>query len=86
MLAPFVRRHRPRCKGRQACRCLVIEDSHIGCKAAKAANMHCVVTTSSYTADEDFSGADAVFDCIGEGAGANFSMKDLVTGGKLAAV
>ncbi len=76
-------------------RCVVIEDSHIGLRAAKAAGMRCVVTTSgcvpwracgrvaalrcrivadaspplcgrSYTADEDFAAADAVFDCIGD--------------------
>jgi HAD superfamily hydrolase (TIGR01509 family) len=41
-------------------RCVVIEDSHIGLQAAKAAGMNCVVTVSSYTADEDFSLADRV--------------------------
>jgi phosphoglycolate phosphatase-like HAD superfamily hydrolase len=70
--------------GSLVCRCVVIEDSHIGCKAAKAAGMHCIVTTSSYTADEDFSGADAVFECIGEGSNASFSMADLKGRGKLA--
>lgn len=63
---------------------MVIEDSHIGCKAAKAAGMRCVVTTSSYTADEDFTGADAIFSEIGEGPTANFSMADLTASGKLA--
>ncbi|CAI7818106.1 unnamed protein product [Closterium sp. NIES-54] len=47
-------------------RCVVIEDSHIGLTAAKAAGMTCVVTKSGYTADEDFSAADAVFDAIGD--------------------
>lgn len=40
--------------------CVVVEDSHIGLSAAKAAGMRCVVTVSTYTQDEDFSGADMV--------------------------
>jgi HAD superfamily hydrolase (TIGR01509 family) len=58
-------------------RCVVIEDSHIGLRAAKAAGMRCVVTTSGYTADEDFSLADAVFPEIGN----NFALHDLTTPG-----
>ena len=34
--------------------CVVIEDSHIGLTAARAAGMHCIVTKSAYTVDEDF--------------------------------
>jgi beta-phosphoglucomutase-like phosphatase (HAD superfamily) len=64
-------------------RCVVIEDSHIGMRAAKAAGMRCIVTTSSYTADEDFTIADVVFDSIGEGADSNFTMLDITTPGKL---
>jgi len=43
-------------------RCVVIEDSLIGLQAAKGANMKCVVTYTSSTADQDFysEGADAV--------------------------
>lgn len=66
------------------CRCVVIEDSRIGLKAAKAAGMRCIVTKSSYTTHENFDEADAVFDCIGEGSSTNFSMEDLKAGGKLA--
>ena len=40
--------------------CVVIEDSHIGKSAAKAAGMRCIVTKSAYTEAEDFSGADRV--------------------------
>ena len=40
--------------------CMVIEDSHIGLTAARAAGMHCIVTKSTYTADENFAGADRV--------------------------
>ena len=42
--------------------CLVIEDSHIGLTAARAAGMRCIVTQSAYTADEDFTRADRVAD------------------------
>ena len=41
-------------------RCVVLEDSGIGNKAAKAAGMACCVTISTYTGDEDFTGADKV--------------------------
>ncbi len=41
-------------------RCCVIEDSGIGNAAAKAAGMACLVTTSTYTAEEDFTGADRI--------------------------
>jgi len=37
----------------------------------------CVVTKSGYTADEDFTAADAVFDNIGDGGHAQFSLNDL---------
>ncbi|KAM0940799.1 putative phosphoric monoester hydrolase [Dioscorea sansibarensis] len=46
--------------------CVVVEDSAIGLAAAKAAGMKCIVTKSSYTTEEDFLTADAVFDCIGD--------------------
>lgn len=62
-------------------RCVVVEDSRIGLLAAKAAGMRCVVTTSSYTGGEDFTLADAVFDCIGEEGAARFSIGDLTTPG-----
>jgi HAD superfamily hydrolase (TIGR01509 family) len=40
--------------------CVVIEDSNNGLRAAKSAGMRCIVTISSYTADEDFTLADKV--------------------------
>ncbi len=55
----------------------MVEDSGIGLKAAKAAGMACVVTKSSYTQNEDFSAADAVFDCIGDAGSERFSLLDL---------
>lgn len=64
--------------------CVVVEDSHIGLSAAKAAGMRCVVTMSPYTEDEDFAAADAIFPCIGEGDEQNFSVvKDLTFPGPL---
>lgn len=47
-------------------RCVVVEDSSIGLKAALAAGLRCVVTKSSYTAREDFTGADLVVDDLGD--------------------
>jgi HAD superfamily hydrolase (TIGR01509 family) len=48
-------------------RCMVIEDSNNGLRAAKAAGMNCIVTISSYTADEDFALADRVVDDLDAG-------------------
>lgn len=55
-------------------RCVVIEDSGIGLAAAKAAGMKCIVTKSGYTAEEDFSQADAVFESIGDDSQRNFDL------------
>jgi beta-phosphoglucomutase-like phosphatase (HAD superfamily) len=46
--------------------CFVVEDSRNGLLAAKGAGMRCVITQSYYTRKEDFSEADAVFDCLGD--------------------
>ena len=45
---------------------MVIEDSRNGLLAAKAAGMHCVITTNGYTQNEDFSEADLVIPDLGE--------------------
>ena len=55
-------------------KCVVVEDSHIGLTAAKAAGMVCIVTKSGYTENEDFSKADAVFPCIGDPPSQNFDL------------
>ena len=57
-------------------RCVVIEDSEIGLRAARAADMHCVITPSTYTAGEDFSGAARVVPDLGDGAGARLRLAD----------
>lgn len=48
-------------------KCIVIEDSNNGLRAAKAAGMKCVVTISSYTGDEDFATADRVVSDLDQG-------------------
>ena len=48
-------------------RCVVIEDSRNGLRAAKAARMKCIVTKSLYTEEEDFTGADLVVGDLDEG-------------------
>jgi HAD superfamily hydrolase (TIGR01509 family) len=45
---------------------LVIEDSNNGLRAALGAGMHCLVTISSYTEDEDFSGASRIVPDLGD--------------------
>ncbi|KAJ8612582.1 hypothetical protein CTAYLR_009794 [Chrysophaeum taylorii] len=46
--------------------CVVVEDSSIGLRAAKAAGMWCIITKSSYAHREDFGIADKVVDDLGE--------------------
>jgi len=45
--------------------CVVVEDSRNGLLSAKAAAMHCLITKSSYTSQEDFTEADLVVDELG---------------------
>jgi HAD superfamily hydrolase (TIGR01509 family) len=46
--------------------CVVVEDSRNGLLAAKAAGFHCIITTNDYSAEEDFSEADAVVPELGD--------------------
>lgn len=57
--------------------CLVIEDSRNGLLAAKAAGMRCIITKSSYTQDEDFTGADLVVNELGEDPRTGFTLTRL---------
>jgi len=41
--------------------------------------MNCIVTKSSYTKNEDFSGADAVFESLEDGGVSLGMLSDLVT-------
>jgi beta-phosphoglucomutase-like phosphatase (HAD superfamily) len=43
-------------------RCIIVEDTQIGLGAAKAAGIKCIVTKSSYSANEDFTGASKIVD------------------------
>lgn len=52
--------------GLPASDCMVIEDSRNGLLAALGAGMPCLITTSTYTQDEDFSGAADVVPELGE--------------------
>ena len=52
-----------------AARCFVIEDSRNGLLAALGAGMHCIITQSFYTVDEDFSEADITASCLGDPGG-----------------
>jgi HAD superfamily hydrolase (TIGR01509 family) len=52
--------------GREARRCLVIEDSVRGLAAAKAAGLTCWVIPSAQTRGQDFSAADRILPEIGE--------------------
>ncbi len=46
--------------------CVVVEDNRNGLLAAKGAGMYCLVTTNSYTEDEDFREADLVVSELGD--------------------
>ncbi len=63
--------------GLEARECVVIEDSAIGMRAALGAGMNCIVTTSAYTAREDFSGAKRVVQNLGEPPGDCVAIEDL---------
>jgi HAD superfamily hydrolase (TIGR01509 family) len=45
---------------------IVVEDSANGLQAALGAGLACVVTVSTYTADEDFTGASLVVSSLGD--------------------
>jgi HAD superfamily hydrolase (TIGR01509 family) len=58
--------------------CVVVEDSRNGLLAAKAAGMHCVVTTNGYTENEDFSEADLVVPELGDPPNVNVTISDIL--------
>jgi HAD superfamily hydrolase (TIGR01509 family) len=55
--------------------CFVVEDSRNGLLAAHEAGMHCIITQSYYTSDEDFTEADFVVDCLGDPGGEKAHLK-----------
>jgi HAD superfamily hydrolase (TIGR01509 family) len=57
--------------------CVVIEDSRNGLLAATGAGLPCLITTSTYTVDEDFSEADRVVPELGDAPNINVTLADL---------
>ncbi len=51
-------------------KCVAVEDSNNGLRAALGANLRCIVTISSYSKNEDFTGASRVVSDLG-GSGAD---------------
>jgi beta-phosphoglucomutase-like phosphatase (HAD superfamily) len=56
---------------------MVIEDSRNGLIAAMGAGMPCLITTSTYTADEDFNGAVKVVPELGDPPDVVVSLSEL---------
>ncbi|MHC4430200.1 MAG: HAD-IA family hydrolase [Planctomycetota bacterium] len=63
--------------GLEPCECVVVEDSRNGLLAAKAAGMYCIVTTNSYTEDEDFAEADIVVSELGDEPNAQVTLEEI---------
>ena len=57
--------------------CVVIEDSRNGLLAALGAGIKCLITTSAYTLDEDFSGAAKVVPELGDAPNVRVALEDL---------
>jgi len=60
-------------------RCVIIEDSHIGLGAARASGIRCLVTKSSYTGGEDFTGADKIVDELGDDPSTGVTLETLTS-------
>ena len=58
--------------------CVVVEDSRNGLLAAKAAGMHCIVTTNGYTEKENFTNADLVVKELGDPPTVNVTIKTVL--------
>lgn len=65
--------------GLEPAECMVIEDSNIGMRAALGAGMNVVITTSSYTFDEDFGGARKVMYRLGDEPEINTTIEELMS-------
>jgi len=57
--------------------CVVVEDSRNGLLAALGAGIRCLITTSAYTLDEDFTGAAKVVPELGDPPNVRVTLKDL---------
>mmetsp|Transcript_7868 Transcript_7868/g.16724 ORF Transcript_7868/g.16724 Transcript_7868/m.16724 type:complete len:275 (-) Transcript_7868:130-954(-) len=60
-------------------RCVIVEDSHIGVGAAVAAGISCLVTKSSYTGNEDFTGAKMIVEELGDDAATGVTVDTLAS-------
>lgn len=60
-------------------RCVIVEDTNIGLQAAQAAGISCIVTKSSYTGEEDFTGANRVVDELGDDGDEVVKLEDLTS-------
>ena len=57
--------------------CVVVEDSRNGLLAATGAGMHCLVTPTAYTANEDFGEADRIVSELGDPRGEMVTLESL---------
>ncbi len=64
--------------GLEPAECMVVEDSRIGMLAALAAGMKCFVTLSTYTVDEDFTGALKVVSDLGDPPNVNLTVEEML--------
>ena len=74
---PEIYRRALQALGCEAGDCLVIEDSAIGLQAALGAGIGCIITTSAYTANEDFTGASLVVGELGDPPTVAVTLEDL---------
>ena len=63
--------------GLPAHKCVVIEDSRNGLLAAKGAGLPTLITTSTYTVDEDFAEADKVVSELGDAPHIQVTLEDI---------
>jgi HAD superfamily hydrolase (TIGR01509 family) len=57
--------------------CVVVEDNRNGLLAAKAAGMHCIVTTNGYSENEDFTEADLVVSELGDDPNVQVTIEEI---------
>ncbi|CAB9499675.1 CBBY-like protein [Seminavis robusta] len=65
--------------GLDKAKCVIVEDSGIGWGAAKAAEISCIVTKSSYTANEDFTGANMIVEELGDDPSSGVTLETLAS-------
>lgn len=63
--------------GLNAADCVVVEDSRNGLRSSSAAGIPTIITTSTYTVDEDFTEADKIVAEMGDAPNAQITIQDL---------